>query len=221
MAFVRMLKELARGQARSQPSAVEGSAPCVLNVGGNSKAIAIPAHYDGWTHLLLDIDPEVKPDVLHDARKLTELPPAQFDAIYCSHNLEHYYRHDGSRVLAGFRHVLKPDGFAEIRVPDVRAVMQRCVAGNMDVDDLLYDSPAGPMKVHDVLYGWGKQIEESGQDFFAHKAGFTAKSLAKFLLDAGFGQVLIVERPDIYEIGALAFMQQAPTPQQRNLLNLD
>src|SRR6266446_7887238 len=46
------------------------------------------------------------------------LAASQFDAVYCSHNLEHYYRHDGATVLRGFLHVLKPDGFAEIKVPD-------------------------------------------------------------------------------------------------------
>jgi predicted SAM-dependent methyltransferase len=42
--------------------------------------------------------------------------------VYCSHNLEHYYHHEVPRVLAGSLHVLKPHGFAEIRVPDVEAV---------------------------------------------------------------------------------------------------
>jgi len=36
----------------------------VLNVGGGTKAIAIPAHFDGWRHDLLDIDPTGNPDVL-------------------------------------------------------------------------------------------------------------------------------------------------------------
>ena len=31
--------------------------PKVLNVGGNSKAIALPPIFDGYEHLLLDIDP--------------------------------------------------------------------------------------------------------------------------------------------------------------------
>lgn len=223
MALLRMVRRIVRGDpsAGSLPQFVtDDLVPRVLNVGGNSKDIPIPAHYAGWKHLILDIDPSVDPDICHDARLLTELPTAQFDAIYCSHNLEHYYRHDGKRVLAGFRHVLKPDGFAEIRVPDIRAVMQRCVSGDLDVDDVLYTSGAGPIQVHDVIYGWGKQIEKSGEHFFAHKAGFTAKSLGRFLMDAGFGEVLISERPEICEVAALAFMQQ-PTQRQRQLLGLD
>jgi SAM-dependent methyltransferase len=221
MALFRLLREITRPEGRSADSDRQASTSRVLNVGGNSKAIPIPAHYDGWDHLILDIDAGVNPDVLHDARKLSELHPGQFDAVYCSHNLEHYYRHDARKVLAGFRHVLKPDGFAEIRVPDIRALMQRCISGNLDIDDILSQTPVGPISVHDVMYGWGKQIEESGEDFFAHKTGFSAKSLTRFLLDAGFGQVLIAERVEVCELGALAFMQERPTEHQRTLLNLD
>ena len=95
----------------------------VLNVGGASKDIPIPAHYTGWNHLLLDIDARRNPDVLCDARELELLEANQFDAIYCSHNLEHYYKHDGARVLRGFLHVLKADGFAEVAVPDLKVVV--------------------------------------------------------------------------------------------------
>ena len=105
----------------------------VLNVGGGDKKIPIPAHYDGWEHLLLDIDARGARTSSAMRAGSTRLPPAQFDAVYCSHNLEHYYRHDTAKVLRGFLHVLKQDGFAEIRVPDLRAVMRRVVRDNLDM----------------------------------------------------------------------------------------
>ena len=37
-----------------------------------------------------------------DARELASMAPQSFDAVYCSHNLEHYYGHDGNRALRGF-----------------------------------------------------------------------------------------------------------------------
>ncbi len=161
----------------------------VLNVGGNSKAIAIPSFYDGWTHHLLDIDPAGKPDVLCDARTLVELPGMIYDSVYCSHNLEHYYSHDVVKVLVGFHHVLKSDGFVDIRVPDMQAVVKHMVANDMDIDDVLYQSSAGPIAIKDVMYGWGKQIEESGEDFFGHKTGFSEKSLTAVLERCGFTSV--------------------------------
>ena len=41
---------------------------------------------------------------------------AEYDSVYCSHNLEHYHRHEVPRVLAGFRHVLKAGGVDALRV---------------------------------------------------------------------------------------------------------
>src|SRR6266567_113293 len=73
----------------------EHCTPRVLNVGGNNKKIQIPACFAGWEHVLLDIDPKGSPDIVCDARRMLTLPPSQFDAVYCSHNLEHYYKHDG------------------------------------------------------------------------------------------------------------------------------
>src|SRR5512141_1346388 len=71
----------------------------VLNVGGGTKAISIPDYFAGWRHDLLDIDSRGGPDIVCDARELQKLPCGSYDAIYCSHNLEHYYRHDGLKVL--------------------------------------------------------------------------------------------------------------------------
>lgn len=194
--------------------------PRVLNVGGGSKQIPIPQHYDTWQHLLLDIAPSPDADIVQDARDLTLLEPEQFDAVYCSHNLEHYFRHDARRVLAGFMHVLRSDGFAEIRVPDMKAVVQHIARTGMDLDDVLYTSGAGPITAHDVFYGWGKQIESSGVDFYAHKCGFTAKSLGAALAAAGFKVISLSEsEPGGFEVRALAFKEQ-PTAAQRELLKL-
>src|SRR5438093_11913770 len=118
MVMGRFLKQLITAE-KAPPVVVrlppKDDRPRVLNVGGNSKAIPIPAHYATWNHLLLDIDPRGDPDVLCDARELDSLEAEQYEAVYCSHNLEHYYKHDGAKVLKGFLHVLKPQGFAEIR----------------------------------------------------------------------------------------------------------
>jgi SAM-dependent methyltransferase len=199
--------------------AVESGRRRVLNVGGGSKVIPIPGHYDGWEHLLLDIDSRGKPDIVCDARKLETMDAGQFDAVYCSHNLEHYFPHDGAKVLKGFLHLLKADGFAEIRVPDIQAVLQRVVDSGMDIADVLYVSPAGPISPHDVLYGFGKEIEQSGQDFYAHKTGFTAKTLRSALEKAGFTRIFAFEAPNAFELKALAFKSE-PTAEQRRVLGL-
>jgi hypothetical protein len=120
-------------------------------------------------------------------------------------------------VLAGFLHVLKDGGFAHIRVPDLHEVMRLTIERGLDIDDVLYQSEAGPIMVLDVLYGYGVEIERSGQDFFAHKTGFTAKSLLRAVQLAGFS-VTYLSAGNL-EVNAVAF-KGAPDPAALNLLGL-
>lgn len=189
----------------------------VLNVGGNNKEIPLPSEYAEFDHWLLDIDPKGAPDIVCDARELATLEGGLFDAVYCSHNLEHYYRHDVPRVLAGFQHMLKEGGFAHIRVPDINEVMRLTIEQGLDIDDVLYTSPSGPIMVLDVIYGHTVQIERSGQDFYAHKTGFTQKSLLSALERAGFSRVY--STLGNLEISAIAF-KGGPNAAVRALFNL-
>lgn len=189
----------------------------VLNVGGNSKSIPLPSQYADFGHFLLDIDAKVSPDILCDARRLNTLTKGEFDAVYCAHNLEHYYRHDVQKVLSGFLHVLKDGGFAEIRVPDLNELMRITIERGLDIEDILYQSQAGPIMVLDVLYGYSVEIERSGQDYFAHKTGFTQKSLSKALQISGFSK--IYSATGNLEIRILAF-KGAPDQDTRALFNL-
>jgi hypothetical protein len=191
----------------------------VLNVGGGSKRITLPPHYAAWAHLMLDIDPAADPDVLLDARELARLDRGLFDAVYCSHNLEHYYAHDVPKVLAGFAHVLKREGFAEIRVPDVGAVAREIARGR-EMEDILYTSPAGAVSIRDVLYGFGRAIEKTGTEFYAHKTGFTRRSLADALTGAGFSHRFVLPPLAAFEIRAIA-MRVVPDQSLRHILRLD
>lgn len=206
-------RKLSNGpEAPSPLSSVER----VLNVGGGSKFISIPKHYDGWQHDLLDIDPAGQPDLVCDARELTKLNGGLYDAIYCSHNLEHYYRHDGLNVVKGFHHMLNETGFAEIRVPDLVQVISALVERQLDLDDELYRSSAGPISAHDVIYGLQIQIKNSGQDFYAHKTGFTSHSLIRMLKEGGFVKVFLIDDEHM-ALHAFAFKTE-PTQEQRALL---
>ena len=159
----------------------------VLNVGGGTNR-QLPKQYTGWEQDVLDIDPHVKPDILCDAKLMRKLPAATYDAVFCSHNLEHFHKHEVPQVLGGFQHVLKSTGFAHIAVPDLLALMETVVTQHKDIDDTWYIPPAGPISFHDVLYGWGKQIVQ-GNHYFCHKTGFSEKSLTKALKQARFTKV--------------------------------
>jgi predicted SAM-dependent methyltransferase len=190
----------------------------VLNVGGGNKAIAIPGHFDGWEHQMLDIDPNSGADVICSALEIPErLAEKGYDAVYCSHNLEHYYRHDIPKVLAGFIHVLEDDGFIQIKVPNMTAVFEAVVKDGKDIGDVLYASPAGPITALDMIYGYDRMIEESGNDFMCHKTGFTAKSLGNTLGMAGLKYIFVGNNG--LELIAFAFKNR-PTEYQMKVLNL-
>ncbi len=95
--------------------------------------------------------------------------------------------------------------------------MRTVVEKNLDTDDILYESDAGPIKVSDVIYGYGVEIERSGNDFFAHKTGFTQKSLTAVLFAAGFR--FVFSGADHFEVVAFAFLNE-PTLEAKQLLNL-
>jgi hypothetical protein len=185
----------------------------VLNVGGGASR-EIPVTYRGWVQDLLDIDPNVKPDILCDAKLMRKLPAARYDAVFCSHNLEHFYKHEVPVVLDGFGHVLKPNGFAQIAVPDMVALFEIIVSGQRDIEDSWYVSPGGPITFHDVLYGWGRQVEQ-GNLFYCHKTGFTRKSLTKVLRRAKFASVFVAT--DGFSLHAYAFKVKPTKARLRSL----
>lgn len=187
-------------------------------MGGGSREFPIPEFLKSYEHVLLDIDPKVEPDVLCDARELGTLEPSTFDVIYCSHNLEHYYFHDVPKVLAGFRHVLKDDGFAVIRVPDILSVFRTCAQRQLQPDDVLYTTSVGPIRVMDVIYGYGPEIERSGSSFYAHKTGFSPKLLKQMLAESRFSHTYVTSSAE-FEIAAFSFLQ-APSQAVRQLLSL-
>jgi hypothetical protein len=190
----------------------------VLNVGGNNKFIPLPPVYSGWEHILLDIDPLGAPDIIGDARNLETLPAKEYDAVYCSHNLEHFYNHEAPKILHGFLHVLKDDGFVHICVPDLKELMCKVVQNNLDMDDILYHAPAGtPVLVRDVIYGWEAQMRKSGNDFYSHKNGFTPLSLRKILHQTGFLHVYVGNRN--LEVTGIAF-KNSPSGYYKRLLDL-
>ena len=162
----------------------------VLNVGGGPTR-QLPSNYDGWSQSLLDIDPSIKPDICIDAKQLKTLEAGQYDAVYCSHNLEHFYRHEVRTVLDGFKHVLKDGGRVEIHVPNILNVVRSMTQGNLDIDDVWYRITDGsPVTFHDVMYGWTSAMS-SGNLYYAHKCGFTPSSIGKELWQAGFTDIRV------------------------------
>ena len=177
----------------------------LLHVGcGPRDAQRLPACFRGprWREIRLDIDAAVAPDIVADVCDLHMLADASVDAVYSSHNLEHLEAHAVPRALAELRRVLKPDGYALITLPDLRAVARHIAADGLD--DVLYQSAAGPISALDVVFGHQASLA-AGNGHMAHRGGFTATTLGRALLAAGFHEARVHEgrRWDLWAVASM------------------
>lgn len=136
-----------------------------------------------WQEVRLDINPDMKPDIVNSIIDMKDVAENSMNAVWSSHNLEHLFSHQVPIALAEFLRVLKPGGFALITLPDIEGVAREILNGGLDKP--LYESPAGPICPTDVLWGLRSAIAD-GNEFMAHKTGFTSASLKRQLLEASF-----------------------------------
>lgn len=178
-------------------------APIVLNVGcgpkGGSRIYEFFSPGE-WRELRLDIDPRNEPDIVASMTEMRGVQDASVDAVWSSHSLEHLYRHEVVPALRECLRVLKPGGILKLFVPDLQSIAA-LIAGDK-LHQVLYQAPAGPITVHDVVYGYSDAIE-AGQTFMAHRSGFTPTLLGQSLVDAGFDYILL-QRAPCYELEATA-----------------
>lgn len=180
----------------------------VLNAGSgpqSARGIHRAFQVEGWREVRLDINPDFQPDIVGTVTDLSNvIAPASFDAVWASHSLEHLHPHEAPLALAGFRRILKADGFALITSPDLETVAALIVEHGPDY--VAYESRVGPITAHDMLYGHSGSIQR-GLSEMAHRSGFTCASLARLLLAAGF-PVVLAKRLG-FDLWVLALMEDS------------
>jgi SAM-dependent methyltransferase len=177
----------------------------LLNLGsGPHQAILLPAYFDDWTQVRVDVDPSVEPDIIADLTDLSPIPGNHADAVWASHCLEHLYEHQVITALREFRRVVREDGFVCVIVPDLQAVANYVAADRLN--EPIYDSPAGPITPHDIFFGYGAAIA-SGRTSMAHRCGFTPGVLQSCFEQLRFGEVVLRRRDQALELVALARVQ--------------
>jgi len=182
----------------------------LVNVGcGKRNASALPAYFDDWREVRVDVDPAVEPDVVADLTDLSAIADASADAVWAAHCIEHLYEHQVPSALAEFRRVLREDGFLCVIVPDLQAVARYVAADRLH--EPLYTSPAGPVTPHDILFGFGAALA-AGSTAMAHHCGFTPASLQRCFQQQQFGELLLSRREKVFELAALA--RPVPTHDQ-------
>ncbi|MCK1368329.1 class I SAM-dependent methyltransferase [Bradyrhizobium sp. 62] len=184
----------------------------VLNAGSgpvNPERLQLTFRNGGWQEVRMDVDPRVAPDIVGSLEDLSQVADRTFDAVYCSHSLEHLHPHDVRSALRGIARILKPDGFALITSPDLQPIA--ALVANGKGEEVAYQSPLGPITALDMIYGHAASIEK-GNVYMAHNSGFTEETIARLLLEARFEEVLVI-KGNCYDFYALALMPRAAKTQ--------
>ena len=136
------------------------------------------------------------------------------DALYSAHNIEHIYPHQVPIALREFYRVLKEDGMVVITCPDLQSVCEVVVQDKLL--EPLYESDIGPISPIDILYGHRGFIAQ-GNEYMAHKGGFTYSVLNGSLYEAGFKVRVGGRRPETWELWFVAFKQKKPEEELRKI----
>lgn len=174
---------------------------CIASVAGQA---VLPGHYAGWNKDYLSERPLDGARFVKSVLRLTELPAATYDAVYYSHQLNHFSLYQAGLILHGVRHMLTPGGFLHLKVIDVMAIIHQLSEKNHDLEDIAYLSAAGPISYHDVLWGQGIGISHEGSASKSHRTGFSRKILDRLLFENGFLDTSYTAEPGSLELEVIA-----------------
>lgn len=159
-----------------------------------------------WKEVRIDIDDRNAPDIvgsISDMRGIVE--DGSFDAVWCSHCIEHLHDHEVLPALREFRRILTNTGFAIVSCPNLDAIARLLVSE--DIESVAYLSPAGPIRLLDMIFGHSPSIA-SGHLHMAHKTGFTVDRLGRLAVNAGFAETRVHEGEN-YDLWAALLMPKA------------
>ena len=157
---------------------------------------------DNWKEIRFDIDKRVSPDIEGTLLDMSQVESGSVDAVFSSHNIEHVYPHEIPIVVKEFLRVIKDDGMVVVECPDLQSICDAILKDKLY--DPLYVSPAGPIAPIDILYGLRGALE-NGNDYMAHKCGFTYSTLLNFFINAGFKKWIGGRRPLNFALYLIAF----------------
>jgi len=164
-----------------------------VGCGHQSKEALPPLDFENeWREVRVDIDPQVKPDVIDDIRTLSTIPDRSAHYLFSKHNLEHLELHEVPGCLSNFYRVLDDTGFAVIRTPDLDAICRAILEHGPEKTLYSTNTQDGMTDIMglDMLFGASWEIAR-GNSFMAHRTAFTAKTLTAKLEAAGFEKVAV------------------------------
>jgi ubiquinone/menaquinone biosynthesis C-methylase UbiE len=179
----------------------------VLNVGAGSLPLEKQTlFFRDYKEIRVDVLKEERTNIVSDVCGLKEIPDNFADAVWCVHVIEHVHWHDLPVALNSIVRVLKNDGFAAIRVPDLGSI------ADLIKEDLLtpiYETTAFPVSPIDIIYGHRGYFGADKNYNYAmtHKTGFTEKSMQTVLKSLGINAFTQCRN---YEIMALIYKDVVP-----------
>ena len=173
---------------------------------------------DSWKEIRFDIDKNVNPDIEGTLTDMNLVKTGSVDAVYSSHNIEHIYPHEVPIALKEFYRVLKDDGIVVITCPDLQSVCEAVVEDKLL--EPLYKTPGEGYQISpiDILFGWRLPIAQ-GNEYMAHKGGFTYSVLNKAFFEAGFKTRYGGRSKDDWSLFLVAFKQKKPEEEIKKIAN--
>jgi SAM-dependent methyltransferase len=173
----------------------------LVNLGSGPKGFGrLPAMFADWREFRVDVDPDVAPDLLADITDVSSIETGAADAVWSAHCIEHLFLHEVGRAIAEAHRILADDGFLCMIVPDLQSIASYIV--NDRLHEVIYQSPAGPVTAHDMLFGFTPALAQ-GRTSMAHNCGFTPSLLMQRLQESRFAEIVLRRRPN-HELAAVA-----------------
>ncbi len=184
----------------------------LVNLGSGVKgATWLPAMFSDWRELRVDINAAASPDILADVTDLSAIESASVDAVWSAHCLEHLYLHEVGKAVGEAFRILADDGFFCMIVPDLQAIAEFLATDRLH--DVVYQSPAGPITAHDMIYGYGASLAR-GNAAMAHRCGFTPTLMMQKLQEAPFAEIVLKRRTN-HELAGIGCKRQATDDSDR------
>lgn len=164
----------------------------------------------GWVRL--DANPEVRPDI---RAAVPPIPQAvldrRWDEIELNHFLASLYLWEAKELLCQLWQVLAPGGKLVIETPDIVFCMKHFLlmqAGDVGLS-MAFDRPEGSWRPGQLDL-WGFWGNPTGHDkTIANHWGYSPKTLRALLVECGFEDNNIHERPAQYHVPIRDFRMEA------------
>ena len=172
-----------------------------VGCGYRTKKDTLKYYDDEWKETRVDINKNVNPDILGSMKDLSNVQNNYYDSVFSSHSIEHVYAHEVDGVLKEFHRVLNMNGLLVITCPELKSICKLVLEDKLL--DIAYESAAGPISPIDMIWGHRVPIKK-GNEFMAHKCGFTLKTLMNACTNANFKSVAGIERPKLFDLWVVA-----------------